>query len=97
MTKNSRSNAAWQAVVTLQSLIERWNRGIKAVNDGVVNHQIALVRFAQLTDEIAKTVDGFEHVPEVEFLLNQWMGGDWENSPAVQREIQDFLNLREEK
>lgn len=95
--KNCHSKAFWDRLQELQTLIERWNKGIKMLDEGKIDHQIALVRFAQLTDQIARVVDGYDHLPEVEFLLNQWMGGDWENSPTVQREIQQFLNQREDE
>jgi hypothetical protein len=70
----------WDCVAKLKNLIDRWGRGVAAVNQGKIHPDVALARFAKLTDEIAECIAGYEHIREVEFLLAQWFDADWETS-----------------
>lgn len=80
MKKNSRSELEWERVARLKELTDKWARGVEAVNSGKIHADVAFIRFAKLTDEIAACIDGYENVREIQFLMDQWFDSDWETN-----------------
>lgn len=77
--KKSRSKHD-ERIAALNEVIARWNNGIQRVQNGGISHDAALGRFKQLSDEIYQLACGYEHMPEIEFLLNRWFDADWSNT-----------------
>lgn len=66
-----------EVISKLKALIERWEKGVTMCNQGLIHPDVAIARFAKLTDEIAAVIVGYEDTPEVNYLMGRWFDGDW--------------------
>jgi hypothetical protein len=87
MTTCRSKRDATERIIKLRDLIERWNKGVSMLNSGQVPAKNAAVRFNNLADEIAKLVDGYDDVPEIEFLIGRWNSDAHENPIETQRSL----------
>lgn len=84
MTKCRSKRNAEERIQKLKALIERWNKGVSMLDRNEISVDAAFRRFSQLTNEIAETINGYDHVPEIEYLLNRWQIGETDNTPEQQ-------------
>jgi hypothetical protein len=77
--KKSRSKHD-ERIAALNEVIARWSNGVQRVQSGLISDEAAFARFKQLSDEIYGLACGYEHMPEIEFLINRWFDADWSNA-----------------
>jgi hypothetical protein len=85
-TCRSKRNAQ-ERIVKVRDLIERWNKGVSMLNRGEITPTMASMRFDKLANEILALSSGHESIPEIDFLLGQWMSAQHENTPEQQRQL----------